>query len=422
MTWKSSNTSVATVTSSGKVTAVAEGTAQITVTTKDGSKKATCTVTVTNKQQDGQFTIDSWLLNPDYLLGNQDQLNPVDPKAYYNKSAAPYNKDDKGWGAVYGRSSDPYQEHPYRSGLTEHYLEYMTIFIPDAINEESIYRFEIKNCPIDEVDWEECDYRNQVTYKDGSVHSYVELTGEELIKVIQNPALVPYIYLNSDGPLIVKGYDVLIEVTETNTKQNASKSGYYFVVFKGLEVMLRLYDVKLGNFLDINDFVYTHELVEGIYDQYGNKLFKWDYDRWVTTEAAEVYGITEENTDKLTVEVKSTLIYPWDTEESFGYNLYTFTEGSYLYPTPTTAPTESGITWWSNGLNLQVDKKAMFMVQVLWGDAPYDWYYEDNRQLLCEASGTVMVLASANSIHPLHNSDGSLYSPVTYTGGWFYAK
>ena len=48
VTWTSSNTSVATVSSSGKVTAVAVGTAQITVTTKDGYKKATCTVTVTS--------------------------------------------------------------------------------------------------------------------------------------------------------------------------------------------------------------------------------------------------------------------------------------------------------------------------------------------------------------------------------------
>ena len=47
VTWASSNTSVATVSSSGVVTAKSVGTATITVTTKDGSKKATCEVTVT---------------------------------------------------------------------------------------------------------------------------------------------------------------------------------------------------------------------------------------------------------------------------------------------------------------------------------------------------------------------------------------
>ena len=47
VTWKSSNTSVATVSSTGEVTARAKGTTTITVTTKDGAKTATCKVTVT---------------------------------------------------------------------------------------------------------------------------------------------------------------------------------------------------------------------------------------------------------------------------------------------------------------------------------------------------------------------------------------
>ena len=47
VTWTSSNTSVATVSSTGVITAKSVGTATITVTTEDGSKKATCEVTVT---------------------------------------------------------------------------------------------------------------------------------------------------------------------------------------------------------------------------------------------------------------------------------------------------------------------------------------------------------------------------------------
>lgn len=46
--WKSSNTSVATVSSKGTVTAVKNGTAVITATTVDGGLKATCTVKVYN--------------------------------------------------------------------------------------------------------------------------------------------------------------------------------------------------------------------------------------------------------------------------------------------------------------------------------------------------------------------------------------
>ncbi len=51
VTWSSSDTAVATVDNSGKVTAVAVGTATITVTTEDGNKTATCDVTVTAPQE-----------------------------------------------------------------------------------------------------------------------------------------------------------------------------------------------------------------------------------------------------------------------------------------------------------------------------------------------------------------------------------
>lgn len=47
VTYSSSDPSIATVTNAGKVTAVAEGTATITVKTTDGNKTANCTVTVT---------------------------------------------------------------------------------------------------------------------------------------------------------------------------------------------------------------------------------------------------------------------------------------------------------------------------------------------------------------------------------------
>lgn len=45
--WSSDDSSIAKVDASGKVTAVATGIATITVTTTDGGKTATCTVTVT---------------------------------------------------------------------------------------------------------------------------------------------------------------------------------------------------------------------------------------------------------------------------------------------------------------------------------------------------------------------------------------
>ena len=51
VTWNSNNTTVATVSSSGVVTAVKSGTATITVKTEDGNRTATCTVTVAKATQ-----------------------------------------------------------------------------------------------------------------------------------------------------------------------------------------------------------------------------------------------------------------------------------------------------------------------------------------------------------------------------------
>ena len=53
VTWSSDNAAVATVDTSGKVTAVADGTATITTTTEDGGFTASCTVTVSTSSGGG---------------------------------------------------------------------------------------------------------------------------------------------------------------------------------------------------------------------------------------------------------------------------------------------------------------------------------------------------------------------------------
>ena len=75
--YESSDENIATVTQSGKVTAVAPGTATITAITVDGNKKATCTVTV----------------NGDSLSNNQEQ-KPGDADVSQNTVVSGYTSGD----------------------------------------------------------------------------------------------------------------------------------------------------------------------------------------------------------------------------------------------------------------------------------------------------------------------------------------
>jgi len=56
VSWSSGNTGIATVNSSGLVTGIAAGSATITVTSQDGSKTATCAITVTSGGSSGKLT------------------------------------------------------------------------------------------------------------------------------------------------------------------------------------------------------------------------------------------------------------------------------------------------------------------------------------------------------------------------------
>ncbi len=69
VTWKSSNTKIATVTAEGKVKGIKAGTATITCTSNATGKKATCTVTVLQSMVSFPF-------NGDELLEDQEMENP----------------------------------------------------------------------------------------------------------------------------------------------------------------------------------------------------------------------------------------------------------------------------------------------------------------------------------------------------------
>ena len=98
VTWSSSNTSVATVSNEGVVTAVAAGEATITVTTTDGAKTATCAVTVAAPAApatknvtiifndlglDNAYDLTTASLNVGNIKLNFDKADGSNPPAFY---------------------------------------------------------------------------------------------------------------------------------------------------------------------------------------------------------------------------------------------------------------------------------------------------------------------------------------------------
>ena len=68
--WTSSNSDIASVDQTGKVTAISEGTAVITVTSSDGGKSASCNVTVKAKNTDEEFDENS----PQIIIGKVEAM------------------------------------------------------------------------------------------------------------------------------------------------------------------------------------------------------------------------------------------------------------------------------------------------------------------------------------------------------------
>lgn len=79
VSWKSSDSSIVNVDSSGNISALKEGTATITVTTEDGNKKATCNVTVKRiKVTSVNLNQTQLFLNPGQTYTLTATINPLD--------------------------------------------------------------------------------------------------------------------------------------------------------------------------------------------------------------------------------------------------------------------------------------------------------------------------------------------------------
>ena len=85
VTWKSSNTAVASVNRYGKLTANADGKAEITVTTQDGSKTASCIVTVTTRV----YSVTGVFLN------KSEETLDIDGTVYLSATVLPLNATNK---------------------------------------------------------------------------------------------------------------------------------------------------------------------------------------------------------------------------------------------------------------------------------------------------------------------------------------
>ena len=96
VTYTSSNSAVAKVDNTGLVTALSSGEAVITVTTKDGSKTASCKVTVAKETEPLAITVTSKISGNDYTFtanatgGNED----------YTYKFIVYNRTTNSWGLV----------------------------------------------------------------------------------------------------------------------------------------------------------------------------------------------------------------------------------------------------------------------------------------------------------------------------------
>ena len=126
VSWTSSNTDVATIDHDGKITAIAEGTATITVTTEDGDKTASCTLTVTKFIEEPEMI---FVEGGTFLYGDTDTNSYHYPQRQVTVNSfyiAKYPVTQKLWKDVMGKLPGSTVEHG--SGIGDDYPVYYVNF------------------------------------------------------------------------------------------------------------------------------------------------------------------------------------------------------------------------------------------------------------------------------------------------------
>ena len=117
--WTSSKTEVALVDETGRVSAVSEGTATITVVTVDGNKKATCTVTVIPRGVDLGLSV-IW------AAGNIGAASPEDYGDYY------------AWGETAPKENYSWSTYKFGTSLSGPFSKYNTISSYGSIDNKTV--------------------------------------------------------------------------------------------------------------------------------------------------------------------------------------------------------------------------------------------------------------------------------------------
>ena len=387
VTWSSDKTSVATVDTRGNVTAKNNGTARITVTTNDGGKKAYCTVTVNSSIQG--YSLSSRQLNPDCIVGTNDRLNTTRPSdsAYYG------NEPYRSYGAI--GLFDP--EKNNTTNILCHFKHGAECWNND--NMSYAYTFKVINYKNDVVDIIDGDTKNSADF-DADGYACIKVYGEYLRNMGKGLYPSPDIMIRKPSSL-VKGRDILIEVTEYISNNNAVQRGYYYLVpdaGRNAKIEFTGQGVELGVFPDSNDYVMVHEFMPIIYKN-GKKILEWNKSlkEWSITSDGYSMGITS----SYRVELKMTkLIFDItakDTEKSFLNRLFLFKAGDNIMHNPSICPEEGGIACnWSYGPVLMSNKIAGYEMDVLY----------DGRSITT-VTGTIKILSYGKKAHPYHHPDGT---------------
>lgn len=390
--WVSENESIATVDENGKVTAVAEGTTTVSAYASNGLS-ASCLFSISSGQI---FSIESWELNPDLIVGAMDRLNKNRPasEAYYGNE--PY-KTYGGIGLYNPASEDD------RTSLFAHFRDYSASW--KNANVESSYTFKVmnyKNTIVDIVG----SGTNTSFGADANGCAFVTMPGADLKSIAEQTLLSPDIlFRKPDG--LQAGKDVLIEVSESINGQEMK--GYYFLVPNAVsrnQIEFTGQGAELGTFHDSNDYILVHELMPIIYKN-GKEIIKWNSSSqsWTITSEGQSLGLKDAGLISVRINYLIFDKNEKDSEDSFKGRLSIFEPGDYItpYPYPVGSVSEAGIDWWDGDLAaLMSDKVAGYKMAV--------YYYGLDNPLVTTIEGEVKVLASGKKEHPYHHPDGSWWN------------